>query len=180
MAQGAAALAHAFMGERQVVVSVGVLRYELNGALVGGDRFGQALQLVQHIAQVEKSQRVVGVDLRGGAIALLGFVIAMLVVEQRPQVHAGRRVPGPKREHLPIQVACGGDGRGAVLQQHSLLKQVLRAGEVVRIRLRCRAGADRGHAHRLGCGTLGCRGGLEIKAKLLSERVEQGAGVAHH
>jgi hypothetical protein len=61
VAQGAAAMALALVGEREVVVRVGVLRHQGNGSLVGGDGVGQALHLVEHVAQVEEGQRVLGV-----------------------------------------------------------------------------------------------------------------------
>src|SRR6185437_704420 len=48
--KGAPAMALPLLREREVVMRVGVLRYEVDGAFVSGDRLGQALELVEHIA----------------------------------------------------------------------------------------------------------------------------------
>jgi 3-deoxy-7-phosphoheptulonate synthase len=70
--QGAAALVAAFEGEGQVVMRVGVTRREANGRLVRLDRLGQPLQLIERIAQIEESQRVVGIGEGGAAVELAG------------------------------------------------------------------------------------------------------------
>ena len=72
VAQGEAAFAFALVGEGQVVVGIGIARGENDGLAVGGDRFFEALQLVEDVAEVEEGQDVGGVFFGGAAVELLG------------------------------------------------------------------------------------------------------------
>jgi len=60
VAQRAAAMALALVGEGKVVVRIGVLRDERDGALVGGDGVVEALHLVEDIAEIEEGEGVLG------------------------------------------------------------------------------------------------------------------------
>jgi len=73
VAEGAAAMSLALVGEGEVVVRVGVLRDEGDGALVGGDgvRSGR-LSSSSTFAEVEEGEGVLGVGLGGAAVELLG------------------------------------------------------------------------------------------------------------
>src|SRR5271163_3933101 len=54
--QGAPPLSLPFVGERQIIVCVGIAGHERDRTLVGFDRFRQAFHLIQHVAQVEEGQ----------------------------------------------------------------------------------------------------------------------------
>ena len=66
MAEGLTVLSHAFVGQGQIVVGVGVAGRERNGLEVSGDGFVQPLQLVEDVAEIEEGQHVAGIG-RGGA-----------------------------------------------------------------------------------------------------------------
>ena len=88
--QRAPALSLSLVGERQVVVRVGVLRNQCDGLLVGGGCFGQPLHLVEHIAQIEERERILGVGDGRLAVVLLGLlVLAKVVVDRSELISAG-------------------------------------------------------------------------------------------
>ena len=92
VAQRAAALVAALEGEREVVMRVGVAGREADGRLVGLDRLGQPLQLVERIAQIEERQRVVGIGDGGAAVELLGALELALVIKDGAEVDGSGRV----------------------------------------------------------------------------------------
>ena len=128
--EGAAAVALALVGEGQVVVRVGVLRDEGDGALVGGNRVGQPLELVEHVAEVEEGERVLGVGLGGAAVELLGHGELAQVVVDGAEVDGGSGIPGAEREDFAIHLGGLGKGCGIFLQLHRALEHLLQIGLV--------------------------------------------------
>ena len=81
MAQRAAALALSLVGERKVVVRIGVVGNERDGALVGAERIRKALHLVEDVAQVDEGEGILGIGLGGATVELLGLCeLAQVVV----------------------------------------------------------------------------------------------------
>src|ERR1700761_4305627 len=70
--QRASSLTLPLIRERQIVMSVGILRNQGDSFLVGRSRLGQALHLIKHIAEVEKGECILGVGQRRTPVVLLG------------------------------------------------------------------------------------------------------------
>ena len=64
MLQSTARIAYLFIGERKIVMRVGVCRGELQRDLVNLDRFLNASSFVENVTEVEISERIsrVGID----------------------------------------------------------------------------------------------------------------------
>ena len=71
---------------------------------VSGDGFVDALELVEHVAEIEVGQHVSGVGLGGAAVELLGAAELAQVEEQRAQVDAGRRILRIDGQNLLVEV----------------------------------------------------------------------------
>src|ERR1700755_2705101 len=84
--QSAAAFASALISQRQVVVRVGVLRHQPYRLAVGFDRIRQALQLVEHVSQIKKRQRISWIGDGGTAVKLLRPTKDATVVADRPEI----------------------------------------------------------------------------------------------
>ena len=104
--QRLARLADFFVGQRQIVMRVGVRRGELQGSLVGLDCFLHAAGFVEHIAQIEVRERVARIGFDGLAVVLLGEHEILAIVIERSQIDVRRRVVGLDFENLMIR----GDG----------------------------------------------------------------------
>ena len=77
-----ARLPGALIGERQVVVGIGVGGRKLQGRLIGSDCLYKALCLIQHVAKVEVSQRIAWIRLNSLTVVLFGQFVLRLVVVQ--------------------------------------------------------------------------------------------------
>ena len=107
-------------------MGVGIAGSQRNRPPVSGNRLIQPLQLVQHVAQVEKRQHVVGVDLGGAAVKLLGPVKLAQMEVNRSQVDPGRRKVRIELHHLLVKL----DGAvllARLLGLHRLQKHLLHA-----------------------------------------------------
>ena len=81
-----AALAAALVGERQVIVGVGVGGRERDGLEIGGDGLVQTFQLIEHVAEIEVGQHVTGVGHGGAAVELFGAAVLAQVKENGAEV----------------------------------------------------------------------------------------------
>src|SRR5580658_1472108 len=95
-------LLHTLIRQRQVIVCVGVLRNQLQRALIGRDRLRQPLQLIQDIAEVEECQRVLRIGLRRAPIQRLRGVEVALVIANSSQVDRCCRMLHLNLEDLAI------------------------------------------------------------------------------
>jgi hypothetical protein len=94
-------------------VGVCVAGSEHNRAPVSADRLVQPLQLVEHIAQVEKRQDIVRIGLGRSAVKLLGPVKLAQVEVNRPQVDVGgRKAADKKRAWTPRGLTEAGPRSG--------------------------------------------------------------------
>ena len=94
VAEGLATLVLALIGQRQVVVGVGVPGCEADGGTVGVNGLAEPLQLVEHVAQVEEGERVVRVSKSRLPVEALGSGELALVVEMVPRLMAAGAWPG--------------------------------------------------------------------------------------
>src|ERR1017187_4028694 len=70
-----ARFADLFVGQRQIVVGVGVGGSQLQGGLVRKNSFLHAAGLVEHVAEIEVSERVARVGFNGLAVVFFGNVL---------------------------------------------------------------------------------------------------------
>ena len=104
VAEGLAALVLALIGQRQVVVGVGVPGSEANGGTVGVNGLAEPLQLVEHVAQIEEGQRVVRIGESRLAVKALGSGELALVIEDGPEVDGGGGVAGIEPEYVLVKL----------------------------------------------------------------------------
>ena len=112
MFESFARLAKLFIGQRYVVVRVGVGRSQLQGSLVGLNRFLHASGLVEHVAQIEVGERVARIGFEGLAIIRLSKREILAVVIKRAQINVRGRVNRLDFEDLVIGRDRVGLGRG--------------------------------------------------------------------
>src|SRR5579871_1236361 len=86
MRESAAGLADFFVGEREVVMSVGVGGSEQQGGFVRADRIRHAAGFIEHVAQIEIGQGVSRINVNGATIVLLRARVFLTVVIKRAQV----------------------------------------------------------------------------------------------
>src|SRR5262249_56281896 len=96
MAQGTARLASLFIGQRQVVVGVSVGRCQRDSVLVRANAVSQAAGFVQHVTQIEISQRVLGIHLDGFTVITLGQQVVVAIVVKRSQIDVSSCMRGVK------------------------------------------------------------------------------------
>jgi len=160
-------MALALEGEREVVVRVGVLRHEMNRALVGGDGLGQALQLIEDVAEIEEGEGVVGIGLGGVAVELLGLRVLAEVVVDGAEIDGGGGVAGAQLEDFAVELCGLRQGRRIFFELHGALEDLLH------IDLQCgvvgRSADD---------GEMALRRGVEVKGELARDGIDQGARVA--
>ena len=106
MGQRFAWLLDLFKRQRQIVMGVGVGGRQLQGSLVGLDRFLDAAGFVEDIAQVEVSQRITRIRLDRTPVMLFSLPVVLPVVKQSPDVNVRRRVIGIALKHLQINLDC--------------------------------------------------------------------------
>ena len=106
VAQSGARLAKFFVGEREIVVSVGVGGGQRNGLTISFHRFGQASSLIEHVAQIKIGQSVARVGFDGGAIMLFCRSVIAAIVKERAQVDMCRGVRRLQLQRLLV----AGDG----------------------------------------------------------------------
>ena len=87
-----AGLADLFVGQRQIVVRVGVGGSELQGGLVSNNGFLHAAGLVEHVAEIEVSEGVARVGFNRLAVMLFREGEILAVVVERAQIDVRRRV----------------------------------------------------------------------------------------
>src|ERR1700751_6137609 len=87
MSQSPAALAGTLISQRKIVVGVGVLLHQPYRLAVRFDRIGQALQFVEHVAQIKKRQRISWIEAGRAAVKLFRPAKEETVVEERPEIH---------------------------------------------------------------------------------------------
>ena len=92
VAERGAALAAALVGQRQVVMGVGVAGRERDGFAVGGDGLVEPVELVEHVAEIEVGQHVAGIGLGGAAVELFGAAVLAQMEKHGAQIDAGCRV----------------------------------------------------------------------------------------
>ena len=71
----------------QSVHGLEIMRIDLQGLLVGVDRFFGAVQLIERQAEVEEPPRVIGIDGDGGLELIDGFLELALLVEFGSSLH---------------------------------------------------------------------------------------------
>ena len=79
--QRLARLFQLLVGERKVVVRVGVRRGQLQRTQIGLDRFRNTSRFVEHVAEIKVSQRVTRVGFNSAAVVLFrqGELLAIVV-----------------------------------------------------------------------------------------------------
>ena len=122
MAEGLAALVLALIGERQVVVGVGVSGSEPNGGTVGVNGLAEPLQLVEDVAQIEEGQRVVRVGESRLAVEALGRGELALVVEDGPKVDGRGRMARIEPEDVLVKLR-GFDLFACLFEAYGLKKE---------------------------------------------------------
>ena len=100
MLQRLARLAHLLVGQRDVVVRVGVGGRELNRRLIRVDGLLDASGFVEHVAQVEIGKRIAGIDLNRRTVVPFGERVFLAVVVQRAQIDVRGGVNGIHFENL--------------------------------------------------------------------------------
>src|ERR1700758_5659775 len=106
MSQSATALAGTLISQRQIVVRVSVLRHQPYRLAVRFDRIGQALQFVEHVAQIKKRQRISWIGDSRAAVKLLRPAKDATVVADRPEVDRRRRVMRIQAQHAFVDLGC--------------------------------------------------------------------------
>ena len=102
MLERLAGFADFFEGQREIVVSVGIGGSELQGRLVGLNRFLHAPGLIEHIAEVEIRKGVARIGFNRLAVMLFREREILTVVIERAQIDVRRRMRWLKLEHLMI------------------------------------------------------------------------------
>ena len=106
--QGFARLANFFVGESEVVVSVGVSGSELDGHFICLNAFLDASGFVEDIAQIEIGEGVARVSFQGGAIMFFGEREILAIVIKSSEIDVGGGVVGLELERFLV----GGEGFG--------------------------------------------------------------------
>src|SRR5436305_12398755 len=75
-----------FKRECKVVMSIGIGGRQLDRGLVGRNRFLHSAGFVEHVAEIEISQRVPRINLDRRAIELLGGRVFLAVVIKSPKI----------------------------------------------------------------------------------------------
>src|SRR5215470_2950897 len=83
-------------------MSVGVRRRQLKSSLVGLDRFLNASRLIEHIAQIEMSERIARVCFNRSTIVLLGQPVFLPVVIQRAEIDMSCRMARLALKYLEV------------------------------------------------------------------------------
>ena len=85
-------LALTFIGERQIVMRIGVSRSQLDSRAISRDGIVDAIRFVEHVAQVEVRQRVTRIGLNRETVMLFGRNKILTVVIKRAEVDMRGRV----------------------------------------------------------------------------------------
>jgi hypothetical protein len=123
VSESLAPLRCSFKSQCKVVVSVCVGGDEPNCGTVSVDSFGEPLQFVQHVAEVEEGESVVGVRLGGAPVQILGTLEFALVIADGAEVDGGRGVVRVKREDLFVDFD-GFAGLPGFLKLHGTKEEV--------------------------------------------------------
>ena len=127
---------------------VGILRNQRDSLLISGRRLGQPLHLVEHIAEVEECERILGVRIGCSPVVFLGQLKPAQVVVDRPEVDQRRCVLRPdRREWSRRSPSPVGDGGRVFFKLYRAQKHLLHIGRLPRgsvsaapTTLSCRAG----------------------------------------
>jgi hypothetical protein len=92
MRKGFAGLLKFLVCQRKIVVGIGVGGRQLQSSVIGLNRFVDSSRLIEHIAEVEVSQRVTRVGFDGRTIMLFRETIFLAIVVERSDVDVSRGV----------------------------------------------------------------------------------------
>ena len=73
----------AFIGQREIIVGIGISGGKADGGPVGFDGLGQTLEFIEYIAEIEKGERIVRIGLDRLPIEPLRTGELLLIVENR-------------------------------------------------------------------------------------------------
>jgi hypothetical protein len=167
VAEGAATVALALVGEGEVVVGVGVLGDEGDGLLVGLGGFGETLHLVEDVAEVEEGEGIFGIGDGGAAVEALGLFVVALVVVDCAEIDEGGGMLGLDDQDGLIGFDGLGDGGGGLFELDGVQEHVLNFGGLAGV-VFC-TGVDDAE--------LAGGRGVEVEGELLGEGVHEGAAV---
>ena len=92
-----------FVGQRQVVVGIGISWSKLQRGMVGLNGFGYAAGLVQHIAQIEIGKRIAGINLYGRTVMFFRHPVFLPVVVKGTEINMRRGMLRIEFQHLLIR-----------------------------------------------------------------------------
>src|SRR5437867_797707 len=159
--KGLAWLFDFLIGQRNVVVRVGVCGRELECRVVCLNGVDHAASFIEHITEIKIGQRIASIDLDGATVMLLSRNVVLAVVVKRPHIYVGSGMVWVELQNALVS----GNGLSVViwvfLQRNPARKKL---GDVSGLRL----GLDdhwsrRASLHALTCG--------EIKHELPSDRL---------
>ena len=171
VAQRGALLAAALIGERQVVVGIGVGWRESDGFEIGGDGFVETFELIEHVAQIEIGQHVAGIGHGGVAIQFLSPAVLAEMEVDGAEVDRGRRVVGIEGENFLIE------GNGAWLFAGFLGTDCSQKAFLKGTRT-CGRGAAQGLGFRGSGGDCLLAAALEVEEELAADGIDHGAVMA--
>jgi hypothetical protein len=97
---GIVELAVVAQDDREVVQGLGIIRFESDGGLVGGDGFCEAVQLVEGISEIVMSLGKCGFEMQGLAACGDGFVVSVVQMVEQADVEMGLGVGGIDRQRF--------------------------------------------------------------------------------
>src|ERR1700687_5752868 len=127
------------VGQRQIVMRIGVSGSELQGSFVGANGFLYSASLIEHVAEIEVSERVTRIGFNGLAVMLFGQSKILAVIVERSQINVRGRVRRLDGEHLMVGRNRIGLSVGIFFQRDAARKpyrNLVLAGSGFRLRTR--------------------------------------------
>ena len=96
--------------------------------MIGANRVRQAAGFVEHVAEIEISQRIAWIDLDGFAVEALSLRVIMAIVKKRAQVDIGSGVRGIEFMQVASAPSLGNVEAGVVASATSIRFSVASGG----------------------------------------------------